>query len=101
MPSCNSWNGRWSGESQLYARTRSFRGKAREAFAKTLAEKGYFHYSFSDGWSAGIAVREIDGAESRKLTRKSDGFCGYDWMIDSILRDGKIIAPSDRQEAAE
>jgi hypothetical protein len=29
--------------------------------------------------------------EARKIERKSVNFCGYDWMIESIIRDGEIL----------
>lgn len=82
MPNVNSWNGRWSGEGKLYARVRSFR--------KDPEFKDYYHHNFGDGWSAGVKVRKVDAAEARKLRARSAGLCGYDWMIDSIVRDGKI-----------
>jgi hypothetical protein len=50
----------------------------------------YYHYNFGDGWAAGVSVRTVDAAEARKLRRKSDGFSGYDWMIDSIVQHGEI-----------
>ena len=87
MPSNNAWNGRWTGEGGLYARTRTFRKDPE-------LSKDYYHYSFGDGWAAAVEVKKIDSREAARLRRKSVGFCGYDWMIDSILRNDKIIAPS-------
>jgi hypothetical protein len=29
-------------------------------------------------------VRAVDAKEARQIRKKSEGFCGYDWMIDSI-----------------
>jgi hypothetical protein len=87
MPNVGSWNGKWSGEGNLYARTRSIKPKEREA--EILAQK-YFHYNFGDGWSAGITVRKVNAKEAAKIRKASRGFCGYDWMIDSIVRTGSI-----------
>jgi hypothetical protein len=60
-----------------------------------------FSYSWDDGWRAAISVRKVDSTEARRLRRVSVGFYGYEWMVDSILLDGEIVAPSDRQTAAK
>jgi hypothetical protein len=96
MPNNNSWNGRWSGEDNYYGRTINFTkkyGKSKIALekAKTILDERYFTYNFGDGWTAGIDVREVNSKEAAKLRKKSKGFCGYDWMIDSILNNHKII----------
>ncbi len=89
MPNNNAWNGRWSGEGNLYAVVRSYRAKS---IYEPIIEKGYWHYSFGDGWAAGISAKEVTAAQSRSTRKKSQGFCGYDWMIDSIERRG-VISP--------
>lgn len=100
MPSNNSWNGKWTGDGVLYAKVVNF-GKSKKATTKaqTILDKGYYSYSFGDGWRAGIDVKEVTGKESAQIRRKSKGFYGYDWMVDSIRLDGKIIAPSARRKA--
>jgi len=91
MPGVASWNGRWSGEGRLYARVVNFgRGKAATERATRIRDTGYFHYSFGDGWRAGVSVRQVTSAEARRIRRKSQGFCGYDWMIDSIRKHLEI-----------
>jgi hypothetical protein len=92
MPGCSSWNGKWSGEGTLYARIKKFsaRGSVMGDKAKMLLDKGYFSYSFGDGWRAGIDVKEVTPLDARKIKKNSSGFCGYDWMLDSIMRDGTI-----------
>jgi hypothetical protein len=89
MPSNNSWNNRWSGEGRLYARVVNVgtSKSAREKYEKLI---GYHSYSFGDGWRAAITVREVTGSAARKIRKDSLGFCGYDWMIDSIRAHGKI-----------
>lgn len=91
MPNRGSWNGGWSGEGNLYVITKTFRGKAVEKAEKILAG-GYYHYSWSDGWGAGIYVREVDSREAARLRKHSKGFCGYDWMVDTIIKYGKPLA---------
>jgi len=92
MPCNNGWNGKWTGEENLYVRTRTFKGKANEAHAKELLAMrgGYYTYNFGDGWGASVTVREITGPEKRKLDKATKGFCGYDWMIDSIVNHKMI-----------
>lgn len=79
MPSNNSWNGKWTGEDRKYTVARNVSKKKME----TLKE--YHTYNFGDGWVAGVTVREPKPRE--RVTNK---FCGYEWMIDSILLHGKI-----------
>ncbi len=90
MPNKGSWNGQWSGESDLYAYTTSFRGKNKIANATKILAEEYFSYNFFDGWSASIAVTEIDASTRRKVDRKTKGCCGYEWMIYSIIENGFI-----------
>ena len=44
-----------------------------------------FYYNFGDGWGAKITCR-AKGTE--KPTKK---FCGYEWMVRSIIKNGSII----------
>lgn len=93
MPNCNSWNGRWSGEGRLYVKVLNV-GRTKKAVnhGHEILEKGYFYYNFGDGWGAGVTVKEVTTTEARNLRRKTCGFCGYDWMIDSIMTHGKILS---------
>ena len=95
MPNNNAWNGRWSGEDTLYVRAINFKTKKAAARAQEILDEGYFYYNFGDGWGAGVTVKEVDSKEARTLRRKSAGFCGYDWMIDSIVEKG-VIEPRRR-----
>ncbi len=95
MPNNNSWDGKWSGEDDLYVRTKNFTAKQID-ISYPIREKGYFHYNFGDGWSAGIDVKEITSQEGAKLRKKSKGFCGYDWMIGEIIQYGEILGPNKR-----
>ncbi len=85
MPGVASWNGKWSGEGELYAIVKKFATKKAKLKAQELIKTGYWHHSFGDGWRARISVKEIDSSEARKICKKSRGFCGYDWMVDNIL----------------
>ena len=81
MPSNNSWNGKWSGENNVYTIARTLPA------GKLDALKRRYTYSFGDGWVAAVSVREAEPRE--KPTNK---FCGYEWMIDSILKRDAITA---------
>lgn len=88
MPGVASWNGRWSGEGRHYAIVRSVGAKGMSTLA--LADgRGRWSYAFGDGWHAAVEARVL--AKSERAGR-SDGFCGYDWMVASIIATGKIAA---------
>ena len=91
MPNVGSWNGKWSGSGNLYARVKNIgRTKKAVAHGKGLIEQGNFYYSFGDGWGASVAVKEITAKEAAKVRRETKGFYGYEWMIRSILLHGEI-----------
>lgn len=87
MPNNNSWNGRWSGEDRVFVRVKSIRST--KTCEKLLAKSNHY-YNFGDGWGANVNVCEVNRSEAASLRKKSAGFCGYDWMIDSILTHGDI-----------
>jgi len=87
MPGRGSWNGRWSGENNRYIRTRYERKVPKEIWDKD------FFYRWDDGWTACVSVRKVSAPEARKLERQSMGFCGYDWMINSLLIHKEIRRP--------
>ena len=86
MPHRGSWNGRWSGENKIYARVRPNNTVPKEVVGRD------FYYNWDDGWCACVSVTKVDSKEAAKIRNKSSGFCGYDWMIESIIKNGKIIA---------
>lgn len=81
MPSVNSWNGRWSGEEKNYVLVKS----VPDVRAAELGLPKSWTYSFGDGWVARVSGCEMGPGERKP---KSDGFCGYDWMVANILRWG-------------
>jgi hypothetical protein len=84
MPGVASWNGRWSGEGKNYVIIKTLSDKAAEHLLCGGKSKAWGHF-WSDGWSARVTAR-IMGTGERRL--KSDGFCGYDWMVTNILSHG-------------
>lgn len=89
MPHVGSWNEKWTGADRRYIRTREERTVPKECLDKD------FHYTWDDGWGARVSVTRMPANEARKLERNSDGFRGYDWMIESIIQRGYIISDSD------
>ena len=92
MPHVGSWNGKWTGADRRYIRTKDERKVPKEYWDKD------FHYRWDDWWGACVTVKRTTANEARKLERWSDGFCGYDWMINSIIKRGYIISDSDLQK---
>jgi len=84
MPNKGSWNGKWSQEGQLFVRTRRECDVPKEYWNKS------FYHRWDDGWTACVTTTRMTANEARKLERKSKGFCGYDWMIRSIIKHGDI-----------
>jgi len=86
MPNVGSWNGKWTGEKDHHYDVRKLSKE------KELELDGkYFYYNFGDGWGAGIKIKKVDAKTAAKYRKISIGFSGYEWMIDSILKNGKII----------
>lgn len=93
MPNRASWNGRWSGDGDIFALTKRFASKKAQQQAKTILTNQPYSYDFGDGWRASVEVLSLDANGARTIRRKSKGFCGYDWMVGSILNDGNIYGP--------
>ena len=93
MPNRGSWNNKWSGDGRRFIRCRSELGFSKETL-KNIVNKD-FTYSWNDGWTACVSVRKTDCRTAKKMMRDSAGFCGYDWMISSIIRNGYIVSPSE------
>ena len=98
MPGAASWDGKWSGEGTLYCITRSFSGSKGGVQAAEILDSAPYSYGWSDGWRASIAVSAVDSRLASKLRKKSRGFCGYDWMVNTIISHGRPLA---RHELAE
>lgn len=89
MPHVGSWNGKWSGESKEFTKL------VDERRCKNVEEGSYF-YDFGDGWTARVSVTKVPSRDAAKIRRRSAGFMGYDWMIDSIIQSGEITTGERR-----
>jgi hypothetical protein len=92
MPGRSSWDGGWSGEGKNYAVVRElsdedlarlFDGVSKDT--KLVECRRIWTHRWSDGWIAKVTAHLVSVGEE---LAKSDGFNGYDWMIDNILRTG-------------
>ena len=86
MPANNASSGIWTGYDNFYAIVRTMRA----AQSKPILERATWRFAFGDGWVAEINAKKINAAEARKVREKSRGFCGHDWMVESILRHNEI-----------
>ena len=89
MPNVGSWDGKWAGSKKPYFEFRKIDKKIGIQFMEGQESKN-FYYNFGDDWRAKVKVKKILSKEKNKLERISAGFCNYEWMIDSILKNGKI-----------
>ena len=85
MPRVNTWNNSYSGKKDLFAIKRKATNKIEESLDGEV-----FDYDFGDGWGARVSVNKIQASEANKIMRRSKGFYGYEWMVDSILSKGLI-----------
>lgn len=73
------------GEGKRYVVYRSLDFHAfRQLLQRGQARRSWTH-AFGDGWLARVTATEVPQAG------RSDGFGGYDWMVDDIIRLGEIV----------
>lgn len=89
MPHTASWNGRRSGQDYVHVITKTDRDIGKKRIQELDGKKFFYHWD--DGWTACVDCRIVDRKEAARLRSKNRGFCGYDWMVRSILREGKIV----------
>lgn len=79
MPNVGSWNGADAGKRPNYFIFKNLSKKQAESLNNQS-----FYYNFGDGWGANVECKK-----SRRT--KTNGFRGYDWMVDEILEHGRIL----------
>jgi hypothetical protein len=85
MPNRGSYNGKWSQEQDKHYIMITYRTKAEIEKYSYLDGKDFYH-RWDDGWTACISCSIIDFKEAAKRRKINRGFCGYDWMVSSILK---------------
>ena len=73
------------GEGRSYIAWRTVKDDVAQALMDPQGEAGRWYHRWDDGWAALVTARVMNPGERRA---KSNGFAGYDWMIDNILRYG-------------
>ena len=99
MPGVNSWNGRWSGNSRCYCYEKLAFSYGKAKYPKL--KEGNYGYDFEDGWFANVKVEFVTPSEARAMMKRSDGFCGYEWMCEEICKYGRILTRKERHEGRE
>lgn len=94
MPNRGSWNGRWSGENDIHVITKSDLSAEK---CQELDGKDFF-YRWDDGWTACVSCKLMAAREAARLEKRNAGFCGYDWMVRSIVQYGEIRKPAHKKE---
>lgn len=89
MPGVASWNGRWTGEGRKYFIIKSLPLSQIEKLGLNGKTNSWYH-RWSDGWAAEVTARVLNKGER---PGKSDGFSGYDWMVENILGYGETKEP--------
>lgn len=100
MPNVNTWNGRWSGQrSKFYIHKNVLKQVAKNILGDK--EQNEWYYAFGDGWVAKVSVIKVSFNEKNKRKLISKGFAGYDWMVDEILKYGKILEYDERKKISK
>lgn len=97
--SIGSWDRKWSGSGKVYAKEVNLTKGLKEHLEALGIDCGNgknhtFHYDFKDGWACNVTMIVGTKTEFKEIMKHSQGFLGYDWMIDSILKYGRILDPS-------
>lgn len=87
MPKNNSANGRWTGDEKVHA---IILPKSKVGSVEGIMNMAPYNYDFGDGWVAQIDVKFLNAYEAAEIKKNNDGFCGYDWMVKSIIDNGTI-----------
>lgn len=89
MPNVGSWNGQWSSANKAHFKFLNLPKKEVERLLQGTDQRN-FYYNFGDGWGANVSMKITTSKEKKKIERNNNGFMGYDWMVDSIIKHGQI-----------
>ena len=96
MPNVGSWDGHWTQEEEKHLIFKHVSDKFFKENEKKLV--GSWYYNFGDGWGALVSGSVIDSKERQKLSKINRGFCGYGWMVQSIMLVGGIYTDKELKE---
>lgn len=89
MPSVGSWNGKWTGAGRRYFIVKNMPDKFVGKLLDGKTDRSW-HHTWGDGWAACVTASII---EKGVRIGKSDGFCGYEWMVGNIMTYGSTTKP--------
>lgn len=95
MPNVGSWNGKWTGADKKYFLIKNL-SKSQVANIPFKDDRASFYYNFGDGWGANVSAEIVDAKEATRRRKNSKGFAGYDWMVDEIIKHGRILSRDER-----
>lgn len=95
-----SHNGKWGGQTLVFAKSKRLY-KEQEQFLQSkgistnLGDQTTFFHDFGDGWTAKVTMTVGRVRDFKEIMKQSKGFYGYDWMIDNILKYGRILTQEE------
>lgn len=92
MPGRGSWNNKWSGERDKHYNICKVPYSLYKERYSDFDGKDWW-YNWGDGWVASISCETVDSQHINGYRKANAGFCGYDWMVQSIMKDGTITKP--------
>ena len=90
MPKVSSWNNKWSDADNSHYIFRYCNKKTKDELLQGESHRN-FSYDFGDGWVANVEMFPINLDDRVAIEVVNKGFNGYDWMVDSILKNGNIV----------
>jgi hypothetical protein len=90
MPNNNAWNGKWTGAGRNYTITKKMTKKKCQELGLEKDKSKCWYHNFGDGWTACVEATILKVGER---SQRSDGFCGYGWMVDNIIWYNNTIKP--------
>jgi len=94
MPNRNSWNNKWTGDGRGFYVVKRYTDKS--PVLECVDKSNSHYYNFGDGWGASVEIKRVAREEAAKYKKRSEGFQGYNWMVDQIEEHGRILTRSEQ-----
>ncbi|MHB8281271.1 MAG: hypothetical protein ACYDDE_00535 [bacterium] len=90
--SANTGNnsGKWSGYSKKHGKIIKLSESDFKKFKNTVQNKYFWSHRFSDGWLISFSLNIIDSYKANKIKKTLDGVCGYENIVNEIIKTGEI-----------
>jgi len=84
---------------KFYVIAKEFNSNSDKLKADIITFRKNFYYEFNNGLEVKISVIKLRcRVDFFKVKAESKGFCGYDWMVTSIIKNLKILQPQEEEE---